>query len=457
MNRIAARAVAVMVLVLALAAGMVFFVGEYIAGAEDWIMFSGSPHLYANGKISTGVITDRNGKLLARLADGRSYSPDPAVRMSTLHWVGDRLGNISVPLIGHYADAMLGYDRVNGVYAYGETVGELTLTLSADVQAAALEALGDRVGTVAVCNYKTGELLCAVTTPTFDPDNVPDIDSDATGTYTGVYVNRFLQSKYIPGSIFKIVTLAAALEIIPDMEQRSFTCNGVYELPGGDVSCMSTHGTQTLKECFLNSCNCAFAQITELIGADALQRYVTLFGVTEPVSFDGITTTSGNFDVSGAAAEQVAWSGIGQHKDQVNPCAYLAFVSAVANGGSGAQAHVVKEICVGEKITYRAQQDTLRRIVSKETAQILAEYMQNNVQQKYGAEHFGELTVCAKSGTGEVGGGKAPNAMFTGFVADEDYPLAFIVVVEEGGFGAQTCIPVIAQVLEACVEEMKGF
>ena len=457
MNRIAARATAVLVLVLALAAGMVFFICEYIAGAEDWIMFPGSPHVYAGSKVGTGRITDRNGKLLLDLADGRSYHKDAAVRESTLHWVGDRQGNISVPAIPYYADALLGYDLINGVYSYGKTAGEMQLTLSADIQAAALAAMGDRVGTVAVCNYKTGEILCAVSTPTFDPDNVPDISGDTTGAYTGVYVNRFLQSKYIPGSIFKIVTLAAALETIPDMEHRTFTCNGTYDLQGGDVSCMSVHGDQTLKECFLNSCNCAFAQITELVGADALQRYVNLFGVTEPVSFDGITTTAGNFEVSGAAAEQVAWSGIGQHKDQVNPCAYQAFVSAVANGGFGTQLHIVDQIRVGEDITYRVEQDTTPFIMTKETARTVAQYMQNNVQEKYGAEHFDGLTVCAKSGTGEVGGGKAPNAMFTGFVTDEDYPLAFIVVIEEGGFGAQTCIPVISQVLEACVNEMKDF
>ena len=67
---------------------------------------------------------------------------------------------------------------------------------------------------------------------------------------------------------------------------------------------------------------------------------------------------------------------------------------------------------------------------------------------------FPGLTVCAKSGTGEVGGGKKPNAMFAGFVDDEAYPLAFIVAVEDGGYGKATCVPILSQVLAVCKEVM---
>ena len=454
MNRIATRALALLILVLALAAGTVFFLCEYVADAKQWVMFSGSPHIYTNGKVSTGALVDRNGELLVDLTDGRSYHPDALTRKAVLHWIGDRQGNIRLPSVDYYTDAMLGYDFINGVYAYGDTTGTIELTLSAKLQTAALEAMGDCVGTVAVYNYKTGEILCAVTTPTFDPDNVPDIAGDSTGAYTGVYVNRFLQSKYIPGSIFKIVTLAAALESIPDIETRTFSCEGKYVIQKGDITCISAHGKQTLKECFSNSCNCAFAQIVELIGKDKLERYVELFGITKPLSFDGITTAAGNFDLEGATAEQIAWSGIGQHKDQINPCAYLAFVGAIANGGAGVAPYVVSEVSIGNKTTYEAKAFQTERVVSKETAQTVMEYMGNNVEVKYGAENFPGLTVCAKSGTGEVGGGKKPNAMFTGFLTDEKYPLAFIVTIEEGGFGTQACMPVISKVLAACVAEI---
>ena len=94
--------------------------------------------------------------------------------------------------------------------------------------------------------------------------------------------------------------------------------------------------------------------------------------------------------------------------------------------------------------------------MSKETAQTLRDYMMNNVEEKYGSENFPGLVVCAKSGTAEVGGDKRPNAMFAGFVADEDYPLAFIVTVENGGYGATVCVPILSQVLASCKAAMDG-
>ncbi len=446
----------VLILVLALSAGTVLFLGEYVADSRDWILFPGSPHVYTGGKISAGTIVDREGSLLVELAQDRSYSDSEAVRKATLHWVGDRQGNIQVPAISYYAQELVGYDPVGGVYTYGDGQGQIELTLSAELQAAALEALGDRRGTVAVYNYKTGEILCAVSTPTFDPDNVPDINGDTTGAYTGVYVNRFLQSKYIPGSIFKVVTLAAALETLPDAQEMTFHCEGKYEINNGDITCEGVHGVQTLKEAFCNSCNCAFAQLSQEIGKEKLSRYVELFGVTQSVSFDGITTVPGNYNVVGASGEQFAWSAIGQHTDQVNPCSFLTFVGALANGGIGMQPYVVSEVSVGGSTTYEAKPDKGSRVVSESTAEVIREYMGNNVRVKYGSENFHGLTVCAKTGTGEVGGGKMPNAMFVGFVEDEAHPLAFIAAVEEGGYGSRTCIPVISIILQAYLTHSWG-
>jgi len=92
MNRIATRAMAMLVLVLVLVGGIGFFLGEYFAKAEEWVLFSGSPHVYSNGRLGTGVITDRSGVILVDLTDGRSYTGDPLLRKAMLHWVGDRQG-----------------------------------------------------------------------------------------------------------------------------------------------------------------------------------------------------------------------------------------------------------------------------------------------------------------------------------------------------------------------------
>lgn len=452
MNRIAGRAWIALILVFALIGGMFFFLAEYLVKSEDWVLFSGSPHVYSNGKLADGMVLDRNGALLLDLSDGKTYAPNEELRKAMLHWVGDRQGNIRTAMLAEYAKEMVGFDRLNGVYTYAESPGRIQLTLSSQVQLAAAKALEGYRGSIAVYNYQTGEMICAVSAPNFDPENVPDIAGDTEGIYEGVYVNRFLQSAYTPGSIFKIATLAAAVECVPDILEHTFTCTGLYEIGTGDVSCEAAHGMQTLKETFANSCNCGFAQIVELIGAEKLARCMEQFGITDPVRFDGITTAKGNFDLSNAYGELLAWSGIGQHTDQVNPCAYMTFVGAIAAGGNGVNPHVVAQIRVGDNATYTAKTAKRERIMSQSTAVLLQDYMRNNVQSVYGDEHFPGLTVCAKTGTGEVGGDKKPNATMTGFVADEKYPFAFMIVVEEGGYGGVTCKPMIASVLAACKE-----
>ena len=458
MNRIAGRAWVLLLIVAILFGGVGFFLYEYVHESENWVLHSGSPHVYQgpNQTVAMGTVTDRDGIFLLNLADKRTYNTHAAVRMSTIHWLGDRAGYISAPALTHYAKELIGFNTINGIYHYGGAGGRISLTLSASVQAAALEALGNRKGTVAVYNYKTGELICAVTTPTYDPDNVPDFSADATNAYEGVYLNRFLQSAYIPGSIFKLVTTAAALETISDIQQQTFTCTGTYSFGPDQVTCERAHGTLDLKKAMMRSCNCAYAQIAMQLGWENLEKYVEAYGVTKPVSFDGITTVRGNFSVKNAAAVEVAWSAIGQHKDQINPCAFLMFVGAIAGGGQSAQPYVVQSVTVGGKTTYAASTTAMERIMPQQTAETLAALMRNNVTGHYGQEHFNGLTVCAKSGTGEVGGGKKPNATFTGFVTDEDYPLAFIVCVENAGYGRTVCIPIISKVLAQCKIVLDG-
>ena len=452
MNRVASRAYIVFVLVLALLAGTVLFGVDYGMHAKDWVMTSGSPHVYENNRVDQGVITDREGTLLLSLVEERTYSSDPTIRRSTMHWVGDRSGNIGSGILKNYASEIVGFDALSGTYRYGDTAGQMKLTLNAQVQAAALQAMGNYKGTVAVVNYKTGEILCSITTPTYDPDNAPDIASDPSGDYDGVYMNRFLRSAYTPGSVFKIVTLAAALECMPELLEERFTCTGALEFGPDKVTCERVHGDQSLKDAFCNSCNCVFGQLAIRLGKDRMTKYVRQFGLLDSVSFDGLTTVSGQYNVTGAADQELAWSGVGQYTDLINPCVFLRFVGAIGNGGVSVDPYVVQDITVGKKKTYEAEPAYERRLMSAETAGILREFMNNNVQNKYGAGNFPGMTVCAKSGTAEVGANKRPNAMFTGFVDDSELPLAFIACIEDGGYGAQICIPILSRVLTACKE-----
>lgn len=447
MNRVAGRAGITILLALLLLAGFAFFVCEYVMEAGDWVIFSGSPHVYDGTRMGKGVLTDRDGALLLDVNNGREYASVDTLRAATVHWVGDREGNVSAPMLSEYALELAGYSLFNGVYSFGNASGVAELTLAADVQMTALEALGGYRGTVGVYNYKTGQLLCAVTTPTFDPDNLPDVSEEDTA-YQGMYLNRFVQSTYIPGSIFKIVTLAAALETIPDIQEQSFACDGSYQIGADKVTCEEIHWDQDLKEAFRNSCNCVFAQIAEQLGPEVLTRYVDQFGVTDSISFDGITTKQGNYEAG--TDVNTAWSAIGQYHDEVNPCSFLAFVGAIAGEGRGVTPYLVESICVDGIPNYTASTETRQRIMSIETAETVREYMRYNVEYKYGDENFPGLTVCAKTGTGEVGGGQKPNAMIAGFVENDEYPLAFIVAVEDGGYGRSVCVPILSKVLAAC-------
>lgn len=450
MNRITKRTWIMGLFLLTLLGGLLVFVWEYATEAESWVSFSGSPHLYNSSNIGCGTITDRSGNLLLDISQGRTYSDDTNTRKSTLHWLGDRKGFISASTVSTYAASMVGYDLINGVYNASGEGGNARLTLSAKVQNAALEAMGNRKGTVGVYNYKTGEILCALTTPTYDPENVPDIENDTTGAYDGVYLNRFLQSAYVPGSIFKIVTLSAALDCVPGIEDMTFPCRGKLEYGTEAVTCEKAHGTQTLKQAFANSCNCAFAQIAEKVGKNNMVKYVKQFEVTQKLSFDGSTTAAGNYDISNTAPVSFAWSCIGQHSDLVNPARYMTFMGAIAGDGVAAEPHLMAVVTNGGDITYEAKTRETDRLMSKEVADTVAEYMRNNVKSVYGDGNFGGLPVCAKSGTSQLGGDQKSNAMFAGFVDSEQYPLAFIVVVENGGYGSHTCVPVISKVLSAC-------
>ena len=209
-----------------------------------------------------------------------------------------------------------------------------------------------------------------------------------------------------------------------------------------------------LKEALARSCNCSFAQIAALVGAENMEKYVNQFEVVKPLKFDGVTTAAGNYDLSRAAPVELAWSAIGQYTDQINPCRYMTFMGMVAGGGKAALPHIVSHVTAQGEIAYEADPIMSERIMSAEVAETLQAYLRNNVVSIYGADKFPDLTVCGKSGTSELGGDLEPNAMFAGFVMDEDYPLAFIAVVENGGYGSSTCVPVLSKVLTACKEVM---
>lgn len=451
MKQVKFRSVLLLLLIVLLGLGLALFCLRYTFRGEAWASFSANGHAYTDGVVRTGQVLDRNG---TALYDGPSgvYHEDSALRQATLHAVGDQLGNISTSALEAFQSRLIGFDPLTGTLSGGHKV---YLTIDADLSRTAWEALDGRKGVAAVYNYQTGDILCMVSNPSFDPADPPEI-SDDDSDYEGVYLNRLLSGLYTPGSVFKVVTTAAALDCVPDILDKTFTCYGAYEYGTEKVTCEKAHGTLTLKTALANSCNCAFAQIAELVGKKNMVKYVKQFGVTDSLSFDGVTTAEGNYDISNTAPVSFAWSCIGQHTDLINPARYMTFMGAIAGGGAGAEPYLVSEVRSGEELTYEAKTKTTGRIMSQDVADQVKAYMRNNVQSVYGDWNFNGMNVCAKSGTSQLGGGQKSNAMFAGFVEDEQYPLAFIVVVENGGYGSATCVPVLSKVLAACKSVLDG-
>lgn len=449
MKKVSGRAIFPLILAIVLLAGTVLLCVRYFAKADEWVTFSGSPHVYTGVNLDGGVVTDRDGTLLLDSTDGRTYSADAVTRTATMHLLGDRYGYIQAPLLGSFADDMIGFDKINGLYGAEGTEANAALTLSAAAQTAAYQALGNYHGTVGVYNYKTGEILCAVTSPSYDPDNMPDVNADTSGAYDGVYVNRFFQAAYTPGSIFKIVTLAAAIETVPDWENLTFTCEGKTIIGGQEIICEGVHGTITLKQALAHSCNVAFGELAGKVGTKALMEYAEKLGLSESFECDGIPVKAGTVDLKDADAGDLAWAGIGQYTDQVNALTFMRAMGRIAGGGTGAEPYLMAKITRGEKTAYEAKTETSSRALKAETAAKLTEYLRNNVATMYGDWQFGGLNVCAKSGTAEHEGETA-DAMFAGFCVDENCPLAFVVFVENGGSGSAVAAPIAAKVLQVC-------
>ena len=449
MKKVSGRAIFPLILAIVLLAGTVLLCVRYFAKADGWVTFSGSPHVYTGVNLDGGVVTDRDGTLLLDSTDGRTYSADAVTRTATMHLLGDRYGYIQAPLLGSFADYMIGFDKINGLYGAEGTEANAALTLSAAAQTAAYQALGNYHGTVGVYNYKTGEILCAVTSPSYDPDNMPDVDADTSGAYDGVYVNRFFQAAYTPGSIFKIVTLAAAIETVPDWENLTFTCEGKTIIGGQEIICEGVHGTITLKQALAHSCNVAFGELAGKVGTKALMEYAEKLGLSESFECDGIPVKAGTVDLKDADAGDLAWAGIGQYTDQVNALTFMRAMGRIAGGGTGAEPYLMAKITRGEKTVYEAKTEMSSRALKAETAAKMTEYLRNNVATIYGDGQFSGLNVCAKSGTAEHEGETA-DAMFAGFCVDENCPLAFVVFVENGGSGSAVAAPIAAKVLQVC-------
>lgn len=457
MKKIEKRSAVCVLLALVLLAGLILFVVRFVISGGRWVSFAANRHLYNSmGQLAVGRVLDRDGDVLSWAdSDGnRRYYDSATVRKATLHAVGDPSGNIGAGALVAFADKLSGYNLVTGAYTPMGAGNDLYLTIDARYNYTAYEALNGKRGAVGVYNYKKGEILCMVSAPAYDPLNPPpNLAEDPN--YEGAYLNRFLSGTFTPGSVFKTVTLTAAIENLPDLSTRRWTCTGSTLVGGEPVTCPSVHGNLDISGALAHSCNGVFALLAAELGPETMEKYVNQSGLTDTYKVSGIRTAPSRFDLSKATENQIGWSGVGQYTDLVNPCALMIYMGAVAEGGKAAIPQLVlkTEVPLGKtglNISPYISHKT-KKLIDSGTAEQLREMMAQNVNVSYGQGRFPNMDLCAKSGTAEVGGGNAPNAWFAGFLRNPDAPYAFVVVVENGGSGADVAGTVAGRVLDTIV------
>lgn len=458
MKTLSHRAWVLYAFAIAFICGLCVLFYTFCTNADGWAMKKANRHIYSSGTLTTaGSITDESGAVLAQTVNGeRTYNSDKAIRTSTLHIVGDSQGYIATGVQTSYKDTLTGYNLVDGIYSlkkYGKG-SDIQLTINAELCKTAYNALGDNKGTVGVYNYKTGALLCVVSKPSYDIMNKPteSINNDKTGAYDGVYLNRFFSGVYTPGSTFKVITSACAIDNIADIDSQTFKCTGEYKVNGSSIKCLGTHGTVNFEKALNVSCNSAFAQIAIELGADKLTATATALGFGSTFKVGNITLAKSSFNVSGASDLDIGWAGVGQLTTRVNPCHMLTIIGAIANGGTSPNPYFIKSITSpAGNVTEQGKTVNLQQMFSQTTAAKLNDMLRSNVVNYYGDSKFKGLQMCGKTGTAEVSSednGLKPHAWFVGYSQRDDLPLAIVVVVENGGGGSSIAIPVASKTMQ---------
>lgn len=457
------RAYVVYLLVAAFFIGLGFMTYSYAYHGKTWVTNRVNSHLYTNRQLTAaGTVFDRNGEILVTTKNGkRTYNSNQTVRKALLHCVGDTEGYISTGVQSVYRSYLIGYDFVNGVYnaVKDKSGNNITLSVDSNVCKAAYEALGYNKGTVGVYNYKTGEVVCMVSTPTYDPEYKPSQSQLETDKrYEGVYINRFLSGIFTPGSTFKTVTAISALENLKDAENIKFNCKGTYKIGSDEINCFgkNVHGKIKLQKAYNESCNGYFAKLAIEIGADKLAATATKLGFNKSLTACGVKTVASRYNTSRKIAKSsLGWAGVGQFETLANPCHMMMIAGAIANGGECVTPTLIKSTSNSALFsTLEAKPITSQVKINSETANKMKKLMRSNVKDCYSDSRFSGLEMCGKTGSAERENEK-PHGWFLGFSQRSDLPYAIVVVAENGGMASSVAIPIASKVMHAVDKYVK--
>lgn len=363
-------------------------------------------------------------------------------------------------------------DRDGNTLAYGvqeiiEPVDGYNLVLTVDsvYQAAlekackeALEVNDAKTAQGILMNCKTGEILAITTQPDYDPNDPPRNDAELLASVTR---NRIVADAYEPGSTFKLITLASALDSNAIDETFSINCPGYHIVNGEKIRCWKSggHGQQNLFEVAQNSCNPAFMAMAQAMGVETFYEYIYAFG------FGSSTGSNITGEASGIVTHQkyitentLARIGFGQ-SIAVTPLQLATAVCAVVNGGNLMQPYVLDRIVANDGTVILQNEPTVvRRVISEETSALVRQIGESVVSDGSGRNAAipgyrigGKTGTAQKYEDGKIAEGKLV-ASFIGFAPADDPEFVCLILVDEPQvgtiFGSTVAAPFVKQMLE---------
>jgi penicillin-binding protein A len=363
------------------------------------------------------------------------------------------------------------YRRVSDLFTGRRAQGaNVETTLDPKVQAAAADGLKGIKGAAVALDPKSGAILAMVSNPTYDPNDLASHDlreveknSTALNKDPGKpLLNRSINELYPPGSVFKVVTAAAALSTGEYTENSVLPGPAVLDLPdtsadlpNHDDRACSPSGEVTMTEALAVSCNTAFAYLGMQIGADALQSQAAKFGFGDALSVPMRVTPS---SVPGEMNKpQLAQSSIGQYDVQVTPLQMAMVASGVANRGVVMKPYLVESVIGSDlSVIESADPQELSQAVTPEVAAQLTRMMEAVVEDGTGTKaQIDGVAVAGKTGTAQHGEGRKAHAWFISFAPANDPEIAVAVIAEDGGVagseagGGTVAAPIAKQMMEA--------
>ncbi|MBQ7035997.1 MAG: penicillin-binding protein 2 [Clostridia bacterium] len=328
-----------------------------------------------------------------------------------------------------FVETLLGIEDTEG--------SDLHLTVDHRLQKLASDALGGRKGAVVALDPISGEVLCMVSNPTYNPNTLSE-DYETLSKTPGMFYPRATSWNYAPGSIFKIITAAAAIEngldstVYEDTEPLYIDGHPIYNYG------KKTYGTLDMETAFSKSSNTYFAHIADMLGADKLRKTAESFGFNTEIPFDIPFRESKTLSGSPSKAE-VAAVGYGQGQTTTSPLHMAMVASAIANDGIMMQPYLVSRAEKDGKAVYEQSGRILRRATSSTTAQKVGEMMQETVKSGTATgAYIPDISVAAKTGTAETEGQK-DHAWFVAYAPAENPKIALAIVLENSGSTGSAC------------------